>query len=112
MSQRPRKEARHTVWPSNVLSAIINYLKINDQTVKNVSSAKLLGVIVCNDLTWDKHVLTIIAESNSRVYYLVMLKRFGAHSHMLTVYNSKKTVYNFKGSHEITFWAVIINDLH
>lgn len=68
---------------------VVEELTISDQSIETVESAKLLGVTVSDDLTWEKHILTILKKANSKVYYLVMLKRFGAPiPHMLKVYNS------------------------
>ena len=49
----------------------------------NVQYAKLLGVAISNDLTWNKHVDNIIAKAGKRVYMLYQLKRAGIDQHDL-----------------------------
>ena len=63
---------------------------IYDQPIETVPSAKLLGVTISEDLTWNLHIEKITKKASSRVYYLVMLKRCNAPiSHLLKVYHSQ-----------------------
>lgn len=42
-----------------------------------VSSAKILGVTLSNDLTWNDYVSEAIKKANKRLYFLVLLRRAG-----------------------------------
>ena len=42
-----------------------------------VTSAKLLGVTITNDLTWNDHVTKITQNASKRLYFLTQLKRAG-----------------------------------
>jgi len=46
--------------------------------VKRVTTFKLLGVHVANDLKWAQHVDAISSKAASRLYFLKLLKRSGA----------------------------------
>ena len=45
--------------------------------VQLVSSAKLLGLTIANDLTWNDHVTEITKKASKRLYFLTQLKRAG-----------------------------------
>ena len=47
------------------------------------SNAKLLGVTISSDLTWDKHVENIVAKAGKRVFMLYQLKIAGIGQHDL-----------------------------
>ena len=47
----------------------------NDDTVERVTSFKLLGVIIANNLNWDEHVASIYAKANKCLHFLKLLKR-------------------------------------
>ena len=53
------------------------------------NNAKLLGVTISSDLTWNKHVENIVAKAGKRVYMLYQLKRaeIGQHD-LVTIYVS------------------------
>ena len=48
---------------------------IDNQTVSIVKHAKLLGVIVSNDLKWNFHVNAICKKASKRLYALRLLRR-------------------------------------
>ena len=50
-------------------------LTVNDYPVKQVNSAKLLGVMLSNDLKWNEHVEYTVKKSSRRLYMLRLLKR-------------------------------------
>ena len=56
-------------------------LIIDGIEIDNVQYAKLLGVNISSDLTWDKHVENIVAKAGKRVYMLYKLKRAGIGQH-------------------------------
>ena len=50
-------------------------LIINGNAIEVVKSAKLLGVTIINDLTWNEHVDNVIKKVHKEIYLLIQLKR-------------------------------------
>jgi len=50
-------------------------IKMNGQQIQRVSSAKLLGLTISDDLSWNLHIKNITSKSNQRLYCLRLLKR-------------------------------------
>lgn len=50
-------------------------LTVNEQSVDLVKSAKILGVILSDDLKWNEHVSYIVKKSSKRLYMLRLLRR-------------------------------------
>ena len=50
-------------------------LIINRNAIEVVKSAKLIGVTISNDLTWNEHVDNVIKKVNKRIYFVIQLKR-------------------------------------
>ena len=50
-------------------------ITINNTNIKAVPSAKLLGVLLSNDLKWNAHVEMICKKVAARLYFLRQLKR-------------------------------------
>ena len=50
---------------------------IEGKEVELVTSAKLLGLTIANDLTWNDHVTEITKKAIKRLYFLTQLKRAG-----------------------------------
>lgn len=48
---------------------------INNKNIEIVSSVKLLGLTISDDLKWNGHVLEICKKVSSRLYFLRQLKR-------------------------------------
>ena len=62
---------------------------IGERALERVDHAKLLGVIISNDLTWGKHVENIISKAGKRLYMLYQLKRAGiSQNDMVKIYIS------------------------
>jgi hypothetical protein len=62
---------------------------MNGQALEKVDSAKVLGVILSDDLSWDKHVDHIVSKASQRIYFLCLLRRVGASvEDMLTLFKS------------------------
>ena len=62
---------------------------IEGNPVEVVDHAKLLGVILSDDLTWNMHVDSIVKKAAKRVYMLYQLKRAGiSQADFVTVYLS------------------------
>ncbi|KAK2187886.1 hypothetical protein NP493_151g00004 [Ridgeia piscesae] len=60
----------------NFTSTIPNK-KIDGRDIAQVCHAKLLGVTVSQDLTWNKHVDNIVKKAGKRLYMLYQLMRAG-----------------------------------
>ena len=45
--------------------------------VELVTSTKLLGFTIANDLTWNDHITEITKKASKRLYSLTQLKRAG-----------------------------------
>ena len=56
------------------LPSIVEPVTINDKQIEAVSSAKLLGVLVSDDLKWNVHVNYICKKTATRLYFLKQLK--------------------------------------
>ena len=50
-------------------------INCNDMQIEVVSSAKLLGVVVSDNLRWNAHVESICKKAATRLYFLKQLKR-------------------------------------
>ena len=48
---------------------------IDGVNIKVVESAKLLGLTISNDLTWNTHITEVIKKASKRLYFLIQLKR-------------------------------------
>ena len=60
---------------------------IDDKEIERVAYVKLLGVIISEDLTWNKHVDAIVMKASKRLYMPYQLKRAGISQHdMVIVY--------------------------
>ena len=60
----------------NFRSTIPN-IKIDGKDIAQVCHAKLLGVTIYQDLTWNKHVENIVKKAGEHLYMLHQLKRAG-----------------------------------
>ena len=52
-----------------------NWINTEGKEVELVTSTKLLGLTIANDLTWSDHVTEITKKANKRLYFLTQLKR-------------------------------------
>ena len=84
--------------PKKCKEMIISFLKHNHTCfapgisgfpVEVVSTFKLLGVMLSNDLTWRVHIDYVLKKANSRLYALRKLRRAGLNqSDLVNVYCS------------------------
>lgn len=81
----PRKTVEMLISFTKVALDVGN-LTINGTTIERVKNAKLLGVIISDDLTWGNHVDEICKKANKRLHYLVSLRRAGLSKEDLIVY--------------------------
>jgi hypothetical protein len=62
-------------------------ITIDNAIIERVPSAKVLGVIISDDLTWNAHLDHIAKKANKRLYMLLRCKRAGvAKKDMLGIY--------------------------
>ena len=61
-------------------------LVVNNQELECVESAKLLGVTISNNLTWNMHIDQIIKKASKRMYFLIQLKRANVARHELILF--------------------------
>ena len=71
--------------PKNCKEMLINFMHhhyfslraitIGNTSVERVSSYKLLGITISNDLKWGPHVRTIVKKASKRLYALRVLKK-------------------------------------
>ena len=54
---------------------VFESVKVDGKDLEIVASAKLLGVTISSDLSWNKHINEIIKKESKRLYFLVQLKR-------------------------------------
>jgi hypothetical protein len=55
----------------------IEPLYLGDNKIQSVSSFKLLGVHIDDDLKWSSHIDSVCSKANSRIYCIKLLKRSG-----------------------------------
>ena len=75
-SEKSKKKIISFAQDGNFRSTIPN-IKIDGRDIAQVCHAKLLGVIISQDLTWNKHVDNIVKKAGKRLYMLYQLKRAG-----------------------------------
>jgi ribonuclease P/MRP protein subunit RPP40 len=61
-------------------------LVLGHDTIDTVSSFKLLGVNISDDLKWDEHINIICAKASKRLHYLSILKRSSVRDAELLLY--------------------------
>ena len=57
---------------------ILPKVRLNDDLIEVVDEAKLLGIMITNDLTWHKNTQYIIGRSYQRMWILRNLKKYEA----------------------------------
>ncbi|XP_015754504.1 PREDICTED: uncharacterized protein LOC107334115 [Acropora digitifera] len=55
-------------------------LVVGDKNLTVVQNAKILGLTILNNLTWNTHIGEIITKGNKRMYFLVLLHKAGVPS--------------------------------
>ena len=66
-----------------------NTIYVSGLPVERVSSFKLLGLLISDDLSWNCHVDYVIQKAISRLYALRLLKKAGlSHSDLVNIYCS------------------------
>ena len=57
--------------------ASLPYIVIDGNAIDRVKQAKVLGVTISADFSWNAHVETIITKARKRVFIIYQLKRAG-----------------------------------
>ena len=66
-----------------------NTIYVSGLPVERVSSFKLLGLLISDDLSWNCHVDYVIQKANSRLYALCLLMKAGlSHLELVNIYCS------------------------
>ena len=53
----------------------IDLININDSEIERVDTAKLLGITISNNLSWETHITNITNKVSQRLFMLRLLKR-------------------------------------
>ena len=48
---------------------------VDGKELERVTSAKLVGLTISSNLTWNEHISDVIKKASKRLYFLVLLKR-------------------------------------
>ena len=65
------------------------YLKIDDHQLKLVTSHKVLGLVIQNNLKWNNHIGSIVTKASKRLHILRVLRRSGVEiSDLITIYTA------------------------
>ena len=60
---------------------------IRGECIKVVTDAKLLGVTISSDLSWNAHITEVIKTAAERLYFLIQLKRARVSQKDLCLFN-------------------------
>ena len=69
-------------------SRIEKSLKVNNLTLKQVTSVKFLGVIIDDQLTWEPHIEHLKTKLNSSIVVIKRIKKFIPISEHINLYNA------------------------
>ena len=61
---------------------------IGEEYIKLVKDAKLLGVTISGDLTWNAHITEVTKKAAKRLYFLVQLKKLVFHGKIYAFFTS------------------------
>jgi len=78
MKIKGRKTKEMLLCPGPITKDILPPLILDGATAERVTSFKLLGVHVSNDLKLAQHVNAISSKAASRLYFLQQFRRSGA----------------------------------
>ena len=85
---------------------------IGEEWIKLVKDAKLLGVTISGDLTWNAHITEVTKNAAKRLYFLVQLKRARVTQKDLCLFyiTCVRSVIDYAQGHPTTvFWEMIWN---
>ena len=75
---------------------------VNNQELECVESAKLLGVTISNNLTWNMHIDQIIKKASKRMHFLTQLKRANDARHELILFYTS-CIRSVRPTHRLRF---------
>jgi hypothetical protein len=61
-----------------IMKSEIPVITIDNTPIERVQSHKLLGIWLQSDLKWHTNTFFIIKKARKRLYFLKMLKKYGA----------------------------------
>ena len=61
---------------------------MGEECIKLVKDAKLLGVTISGDLTWNAHITEVTKKAAKRLYFLVQLKKLVFHGKIYAFFTS------------------------
>ena len=61
---------------------------VDGKELERVTSAKLLGLTISSNLTWNEHISEVIKKASKRLYFLVLLKRSRVPRHDMSTFNT------------------------
>ena len=59
---------------------------VDGKDLERVTSAKLLGLTISSNLTWNEHISDVIKKASKRLYFLVQLKRSRVPRHDMSIF--------------------------
>ena len=59
---------------------------VDGKELERVTSAKLLGLTISSNLTWNEHISEVIKKASKRLYFLVLLKRSRVPRHDMSTF--------------------------
>jgi len=65
-------------------STDIPALFINDNQLKFVKTAKILGIYISDNLKWNTQINNVLNDASKRIFYLQLLRRSGCHKQIMT----------------------------
>ena len=77
---------------------------VKNQELECVEIAKLLGVTMSNNLTWNMHIDQIIKKASKRMYFLIHLERANVARHELILF----LYILYKVSHDLRIVCVFL----
>ena len=77
MAQTNEKKTKNIIFNFTKNYPFSTRLKLNDEVIETVTSTKLLGTIISNDLSWDLNIQNIVKKANSRMELLRRVVNFG-----------------------------------
>ena len=72
------KKTKEMIFDFRARKTAIRSIKLYDSQLERVSSFKLLGVWLQDNLKWDKNTEFIVKKARKRLYFLKVLKKYGA----------------------------------
>ena len=57
------------------MKQVFEPVKVDGKELEVVTRAKLLGITLSSDLSWNDHINEVIKKASKRLYFLVQLKR-------------------------------------